>query len=496
MVEHLGIELTQDVRPPVTDPTLGIGVKAPADAAPPAHRLVTIGDSLTHGFQHLAIFNTARSWPMQVAQALGVGDTFNYPHYDPAGPGGNPLNLELLLRHVDRDVLLDIFRVRGFMRDVEEYYETGPGSAYPDPKGPINHNLAVWGWDLRDALERTADIERAEVGPPKGKLIPMVNDPGQRAGVIVLNSARDGAGKALTPLEAARQLGEDSGGIETLCVWLGANNVLGSVISLHVNLSGDGYDDLSRKSAYNVWRVEHFTSELALVAAEIRKVKAQRVLWGTVPHVTIPPIARGLGGAIPECGRYFKYYARPWETEDTFNPGQDSHLTGFDAWLIDNLIDGYNRAIEAVVTQARQDGLDWRIVDMCAVLDSLAVRRNEELRARPDSVQAYPLPDPISDLNVRFFGVDDNGKVSQGGLIGLDGIHPTTCGYGIVAHEFVKAMKAAGVTFPDDADIEFAAVRRSDTLVSDPPAEVTEVISLIGRLNHDYDVLRRLVAHL
>lgn len=431
-----------------------------------------------------------------VAKALGIDATFRFPRYDPTGPGGNPLNLELLERHVNDNLLADIFRVHDFMGDVEEYYGTGAGSAYPDQDSPINENLAIWGWDLRDTLERTADTERARIGPAKKHLIPMLNNPGQRAAVNVLNSARDRSGKALTPLEAARQLGEEPGGIETLCVWIGANNVLGSVISLHVSLSGDGYDQLDKKSAYNVWTVEDFTSEVKLVAAEVKKINARHVLWGTVPHVTIPPIARGLGGPIAECPRYFSYYARPWETDQTFSAEIDSHLTGLDAWAIDTIIDGYNLAIEALVAEARGEGHDWRIVDMCSVLDGLAVRRNTELNAKPDSVQPYQLPPEIADLNALFFGVDAHGAVSQGGLIGLDGIHPTTCGYGIVAHEFIKVMKSAGVEFPGDADVEFAAIRQADTLVSSPPREVAKTIALLGRLNHDYDILRRLFTHL
>jgi hypothetical protein len=495
MVEHLGVELTQDVRPPVKDPTLGVVVPPAPQGGPAAHRLVTIGDSLTHGFQHLAIFNTAHSWPMLVAEALGIAGTFRYPHYDPKGPGGDPLNLEGVLRELGPHLLTDVIHVRSFMHSVEEYYETGAGSGYPDPDGPINENLAVWGWDLRDALERTADTERAAIGPPKRKLIPMVNNPGERAGVIVLNSARRPSGKAMTPLEAARQLGDEPGGIETLCVWLGANNVLGSVINLHVNLSSDGFDQLDKKSAYNVWTIEDFTSEVTLVAAEVRAINAQHVLWATVPHVTIPPIAKGLGGQIQDCPRYFEYYARPWETKKSFNANQDSHLTGLDAWAIDIIIDGYNLAIQALVEQARKDGFDWRIVDMCAVLDGLAVRRNDELGEKPESVEPYVLPPELDGLNTLFFGVDDNGKINQGGLIGLDGIHPTTCGYGIIAHEFIKAMKLAGVQFPNDAEIDFNKIRAADTLVSSPPAEATKTVALLGRLNHDFNVLRTLRSH-
>ena len=55
---------------PVSDPTLGIPVKVNRQGTP-RHRLVTIGDSLTQGFQSGAIFNTKLSYPMMIAREMG-----------------------------------------------------------------------------------------------------------------------------------------------------------------------------------------------------------------------------------------------------------------------------------------------------------------------------------------------------------------------------------------------------------------------------------------
>jgi hypothetical protein len=76
----------------------------------------------------------------------------------------------------------------------------------------------VWGWDLHDTLARTVYSERARIAAPHRNLIPMMNSSGKRAAVSVLKSARKPRGKALTPLEAALQLGDKPGGIETLHV--------------------------------------------------------------------------------------------------------------------------------------------------------------------------------------------------------------------------------------------------------------------------------------
>ena len=108
---------------------------------------------------------------------------------------------------------------------------------------------------------------------------------------------RDGHG--LTPLGAAKALGEDGDGIETLIVALGANNALGSVISLSVHWSGDGIRRPRGEGA--VQRVAARSTsqaELDLVAAEVREDRARHVIWTTVPHVTIAPVARGVRGKV------------------------------------------------------------------------------------------------------------------------------------------------------------------------------------------------------
>jgi hypothetical protein len=488
MATCLGVELTQDVRPPVTDSTLNIPVQLPQRASDWAHRLVTIGDSLTHGFQHFAIFNTDWSWPAMVARQLAID--FAFPSYA-GGPGGHPLNLEYVARKLDRNLLLNIAKVYGYMGRVKTFYTMPPGADFPDPGGRCNENLAVWGWDLRDVLMRTADTEEALIGQPGG-LLPMVNGSGHRAAVSVLNAARKLSGAALTPLEAARQLGDEPGGIETLCVWLGANNVLGSVVELKAVLSGPGYQDLQQKQNYTVWTVPNFTADLTLLADEVRMIRADHVLWGTVPHVTIPPISRGLNGQLADCDRYFNYYGRVWDTDDSFDPSVEPHLTGQQAWAIDIIIDGYNTALQALAEQARQDGLDWRIVDMCAVLDRLAYRRNIELDARPAQFPAYPLPPALAGLDTRFLTTDKTGNILTGGLIGLDGVHPTTAGYGLVAQEFIHVMAAAGVEFANGTELDFAGIRAADTLLANPPRRLGSALDLIHRLNHDIDLVKRL----
>src|SRR5689334_21693517 len=86
------VEVKMTPHEPYPDPTLGIPVSTAASKSQPRNRLVTIGDSLTHGFQSGAIFNTRLAWPKIVAWEMGCDLTFRHPTYDAFG--GLPVNLE------------------------------------------------------------------------------------------------------------------------------------------------------------------------------------------------------------------------------------------------------------------------------------------------------------------------------------------------------------------------------------------------------------------
>src|SRR5947208_14195817 len=83
-----------EARKPETDPRLGVALPLTDQQA--RHRLVVLGDSLGHGFQSLAIFNTDLSYPAIIARELGWYDSFRHPEY--RAFGGLPLNLEYLVR--------------------------------------------------------------------------------------------------------------------------------------------------------------------------------------------------------------------------------------------------------------------------------------------------------------------------------------------------------------------------------------------------------------
>ena len=143
------VEIHDEPRPMETDPTLGIQLDPP-DGSNAKHHLVTIGDSLTHGFMSGAIYRTDISWPAIVAYELGLqADGFRFPTYEwPNGPGGIPLDLERLARAFqDRygerldwhEQVGGLLWLRSWMDRVEDYWERGPGSETPATGDPFQH---------------------------------------------------------------------------------------------------------------------------------------------------------------------------------------------------------------------------------------------------------------------------------------------------------------------------------------------------------------------
>ncbi len=511
-------------RAPVQDPTLGIAIHKPPAGEPP-HRLVTIGDSMTHGFQSFAISNPHISYPAIVAQELGWYDQFRRPSY--AGVGGLPLNLEYLARKIEEhygpnvnplELAWAVVQIYHWMDEVEDYWERGLGAQLP-PRGEIMHNLGIYGWDLRDTLARTAEtcaqaIAKEEQDRKKDNVHPtkqLVHQHNARAALRVLDSARDAAGRALTPLGAARALGEQGAagdGIETLVVMLGANNALATVVQLDVKWSlDDGFEDLVKKSQYTVWAPAHFRSELARVEAEVRNIRARHVIWATVPHVTIAPIAHGVRGKVRKGSRYFHYYTRPWIAPEEFSAdkGQDKHITADEARHVDAAIDFYNDAITELVRAARTEGREWYLLELCGLLDSLAQKRYiEDSDAQPGWWQPYRLPPALAALRPRpttyFYRSDETGR-THGGLFSLDGVHPTTIGYGIVAQEVIRVMRVAGVEFrdaegkprQDPVEVDFKNLIAEDTLISNPPHTVTSIVKLLGWFDEEFDIVKRVM---
>ncbi len=443
-----------------------------------------------------AIHRTDISYPALIADALGIRNEFQVPDF--MGEGGLPLNLEMILNKLSNvwgasvnwwEVLPIIAQLKVRLDRIEDYWERGKGSR-PYPHRGIYHNLAVWGFEVRDAYTVTEGVCRREIPEPRDHVFKQVPEmPMYRTARRVLNPTFANDAMEWHQLRCARELAAD-GGIENLIVFLGANNALGTVTSLNIKYSEPS--DLHRlphERKCNLYLPEHFQYLYAKLAADIETVDAQRVFVGTVPHVTIPPVTRGVSPDGTLDDGLFEYYTRPWVWDDSFDPDKHAHLTRDQARQIDTFIDAYN---EIIRTEAKARG--WRVCDVCKHLDQLAYRRNEgEPRFKfPDELVAalqeydplgYLVQDGQVTLDTRFFCTEEQnpGRVMRGGMFSLDGIHATTIGYGLIADEMIKVMKKAKVEFARPLDWE--AIVRSDTLVNNPPALMSSLKGTLGQLD-------------
>ncbi len=492
-------------------------------------RLVTIGDSLTQGFQSGAISKTQWSWPKMVAQVLGA-PSFRVPDFSP-GPGGPVVDLERLVRKLGAiagqklnwwELPAMAVSALQFMGEVEDYWERGPGTQ-PIATGPLHHNLAVWGFELGDC-DTLSDAVCLRNTPEATDQTWLQNQLPEyamyRTARRTLNPAQNYEYEDLTQLSAARMLAQVEGPIENLVVALGANNVLGTCASLTMRWSQSAdIHKLAHQRHCTIWEPDHFARLLDRVFPELQRMQGeglvQRVFVANVPHVTIAPIARGVSPRARALKRnerdaqgYYEYYTHFWVWDDDFSEEPEAYprLNREDARLIDRTIDQYNADI-----RERAEKHGWHIIDSCQLLDELAFRRNAgkpsyqfpselvtALQKNPATrFRVFP-PGPTGEqrvlLDTRYLdvrpppaAVTDFDTLQRnhykGGIFSLDGVHPTTVGYGVFAHEALKVMQAAGVPGADPAALHWDDIVQNDSLVNDPPALLNSIENLLGFLS-------------
>ncbi len=470
-------------------------------------KLVAIGDSLTEGFLSGSIFKAQFSYPAMLARSLGEAN-FRVPDF--SGEGGLPVNLENVLRLLYgrygtplnwMDVIPAFLSVRTLLDRTEDYWERGQGSQ-ASSTGPLHDNLAVMGFQLGDCDTLTEAICRRNIPEPSDDFLDQIPEAAMyRVARRTLNPSFDRQYEHLSQIEAARAISQREGGIENLIFWLGANNCLSTVTTLDIKLSTQADLDPKRyahQRTANLWRPEHFRALLERVAPQVDAIGANNVFVGTVPHVTIPPVSRGVtpgatgNEALSEDG-YFQYYTHFWIRDELFSqaPNEFPYLTREEAREIDATIDQYNAALKE---EANKRG--WHIVDVSQMLDLVAFRRRKgqlEYEFPPELIEAIKENPNTRDrvtpqgkllLDTRFIHLapdnPDPAKRYEGGLFSLDGIHPTTVGYGLVAHEFLKVMQTVVSIQP----LDWQAIVAADSLLVNPPLNLQNLRNTLSFLYH------------
>lgn len=460
-------------------------------------KLVAIGDSLTQGFQSGAISRTEWSYPAMIARSFGLAVPGQYRV--PPFPGdGLPLNIEAMLRWMetklgnDLDALEWVLRfpalLSSYVDRVEDLYEREEG-AQPVPFSGVYHNLAVWGFRVADACTVTSRYARRAIDDTEGVLgdDPLISGlpsaPMYRTARRVLNPPQAASREEWTMLDNLSELVRTED-VENLIIWLGSNDCLGTVLNLKVrfmyttNVAADPQD----RRQWNLTHPTVFEHDFATLITKVNAIipSTTNVFVGTIAHVTIPPVTTGIGDFD---GTYFDYYGRFFATGNNFSRFLHANLTREQARFIDGTIDQYNAAIHRLVQPHHPQ---WQVVDVGAILDRLAVKRNrrqdEPDRPLRDYYASLGRPDhPLLQLqpvpNVLRLRTLETGGRFTGGLFSLDCFHPSTIGYGIVAETFLQAMHDAGVTGADPARLDWTAIIQQDQLLEHAPTlwdDITE----------------------
>ncbi|MCY1081117.1 hypothetical protein [Archangium lansingense] len=459
-------------------------------------KLFTIGDSISQGFRSLAAARTDQSYSTLIARVLRA-DPYRYPSWP---HGGLPVDLELLMRRLESRYGSDIGgfewttvlqTINGVLDEAEDYYERGEGNEHrPYPSDDrFWHNTAFWGATVADAWQVTPAVCKQSILAAKNNQDEFLGPPNAafyRTALKVLNPQLDPALDGISQLGWLEQHAQDKNeGVENLLLWLGANNALETVLRLRIQQTPNNPSNRPYRLGYferkafgwNLWHPNDFAEEYEQLLSEVERIMARntqknwRVFVGTVPEVTIAPVAKGVGETFKIDGStYYKYYTYfPFEEE--FALTTKYQLTTQEALHVDRCIHQYNDTIKSLVkaANARAGQQRFFVVDLCKALHDIAWKRN-------DGQPQYQYPSYFDfiypKVDSKYYHADETGRLRQGGLASLDGVHPTAIGQGLIAWEILKVMRAAGVQVhgvPINPDaLDWRAIFAGDSLYSSP----------------------------
>ncbi len=458
----------------------------------PKHKLVVLGDSVSQGFQNGGIYRTDLNFPNFLRQCWEPEPDFEQPLF--TAQAGIPLNLEVLARGLSDEFgnsiewdeyLPAISHLYSTLRRVKRYWEGKIKPLKQEREIPY-HNQSVWGFAMNDAwmITEQNSREHIETQPETFSVFDMLPDHAMYVTArLVLNPSFKKKFNQFTQLDNVNHL-QKNGGIENLIVTMGHNNVIGAVSDLKYVLTEE--EDLGKfptERDYTVYRPEHFEQEFRKLAEKVSNIGAERIITQTIPYVTIPPVSRGVNADKSRKGHtgYFDYYTRFWIWDADFNPDKHPHLTKDQAISLDQHVDEYNTIIREVA-----DEYGWITVPLNRYVSGIARRRlgnkmrlpypKEFCKAMKDNPNTNHLVDDNENpkLSTDYIRIDrGSGNVYKGGIFSLDGIHPTTIGYGLIAHLYKHTMEQHGISFDKPLDWEY--IIKSDTLVTDPPFILVEL---------------------
>ena len=482
-------------------------------------KLVAIGDSVTQGVMSGAISRAELSYPALIAKAMGLtvrkpGDqkgkaSSKNEFWVPNFPGdGIPINIEKLLQTMECELGSNVEWtelvkggnfIRQFINDLERLYEEGTESD-STCETRVYHNLAVTGFRVLDSFRVHAHYCSKHI-ENKDNVFQFPSAPTYRIAQRVLNPGKVSDRNCWTQISNLKYLNtcKEEGPIQNLILFLGANDCLQTVTSLKVKDMEDERGEVSgdpeeRREEYNLTSTDAFEADYRKMVRQISdaiSVKT-KVFVGTIPHVTIPPIIRGIS-ENEDSNSSLKYYPLygPFFADPTKVGFLERILTRNEVKRIDKRVDDFNETIRKIIEKEVPDKGEWHIVDICGMLDALAVKRQDMmddpgkplekfLKKRDMSNHCLLSKDLEPTPSVLRFETDGKQR-SQGGLFSLDCFHPSTIGYGLIAEEFLSVMKAfnvKGVESNKNLCLDWDDIIKKDTLIQNPPKLWDDLIKI------------------
>ena len=454
-----------------------------------------MGDSMAQGFKNGGIYRTDLSFPALIARSMGQSVRFDQPSF--SAQAGIPINIEVLIRGLaekfgDQISLTNSIPAASEMyrtlSRIKSYWNGHLKSLQVDRLTPY-HNQAIWGFSISDTMLIDDAYSRSHIknNRPRYSVFNVLPDNAMYTTArLVLNPAFNPGLERQTMLKNVSDLQQD-GGIENLIVCIGHNNIVGAVTKLQIVFSEPGdVNNYYAERKCTVFRPEHFKTELRELYEKIAGMNIKHVYVPTIPYVTIPPAIRGVNeNKQPAHGGYFDYYARFWIWDEDFNPAKHPHLTKSDAILLDQIVDQYNEIIRRMAYE-----FDFCVVPVARYVKAAARRRQlhhntepfppEFIKALKDNEQTSYLVDTDGHTRVStdYLRLDNQtGKIDRGGVFSLDGLHPTTIGYGLIANMYKMCMDKRGVKFEHPLDWDF--IIANETLVTNPPPLMQDLRKLL-----------------
>lgn len=384
--------------------TLFIGCEDRSELTPPVppstgsvsfERFVTLGNSLTAGYQSGSLYQSAQAYSFGSQIAKLAGAKYEQAYMSDPGSGGR----------------IEVGSLSPFSLKINSGKGTPTNLNYPAPY----NNLAVPGAFVYDILK--AKDSTTSYTAQAGVKNPLFN--------VVLR----GQGSGFQQAKAQKPT--------LLSCWIGANDVLGYATS-------GGVNPLTDAAIFGF-----LYNQLADSLASLKT----KVIVANIPSVTSIPFFTTVPAALkdPTSGAIITLYGQTTSGVRALVPGQDLLTLPASQVLLDAKGSPTGKGLSPANPITNQFVLDKD--EVLKVNNAITAFNTVIQNAATAKGFAFV------DFNTFFKNVAANGlqvdglylttAFATGGLFSLDGVHPTNTGYAVVANEFIKKINEKfGATIP------------------------------------------------